>query len=338
MIRATCLFAAGAAAILAGSPALAAPTAAGNKPAARHFEFTYHAEVTGIPAGTKSVDVWLPYPPATEDQTIDHVRIDAPVPTRVTREKEYGNSMVYVHVENPAMTSLPITMTFQVTRRERLRQDRLAASAGGGDARNAAADPLVPRFLQGDRLVPIDARITSMADSVAAGKTTPVDKARAIYDFEEATMTYDKTGTGWGHGDIYYACDAKHGNCTDFHAVFTGFCRAEGVPSRFEIGFPIPPDRGEGDVAGYHCWAQFYLKGHGWVPVDASEGSKHADKRDYFFGDLDENRVQFSLGRDITLSPAQKGEKLNYFVYPYVEVDGKPYDGVTKSFHYRDLP
>ena len=33
--------------------------------------------------------------------------------------------------------------------------------------------------------------------------------------------------------------------------------------------------------------------------------------------------MQFSTGRDITLSPKQDGAPLNYFVYPYVEVDGK---------------
>jgi len=34
--------------------------------------------------------------------------------------------------------------------------------------------------------------------------------------------------------------------------------------------------------------------------------------------------VKFSVGRDIRLDPPQQGEPLNYFVYPYAEVDGKP--------------
>ena len=33
-------------------------------------------------------------------------------------------------------------------------------------------------------------------------------------------MRYDKSGTGWGHGDVLYACDAKKGNCTAFHSLF----------------------------------------------------------------------------------------------------------------------
>ena len=30
------------------------------------------------------------------------------------------------------------------------------------------------------------------------------------------------------------------------------------------------------------------------------------------------------------------GEPLNYFIYPYVEVDGKPWDKITTSFRFED--
>jgi len=35
--------------------------------------------------------------------------------------------------------------------------------------------------------------------------------------------------------------------------------------------------------------------------VDASEAWKHPDKKDYFFGAHDDNRLQFTVGRDIRL-------------------------------------
>ena len=53
----------------------------------------------------------------------------------------------------------------------------------------------------------------------------------------------------------------------------TGPTRAEGIPARFIIGFPLKADA-EGTVPGYHCWAEFYLPGRGWIPVDASDASK----------------------------------------------------------------
>ena len=118
---------------------------------------------------------------------------------------------------------------------------------------------------------------------VTQGKTQALDKARAIYDYVFTTMRYDKTGTGWGHGDVLYACDAKKGNCTDFHSLFIAMARSQGIPARFEIGFPLPPDQHSAEIAGYHCWSDFYIDGNGWIPVDISEAWKHPEKRDYSF-------------------------------------------------------
>ena len=48
------------------------------------------------------------------------------------------------------------------------------------------------------------------------------------------------------------------------------------------------------------------------------------------------NRVQFSMGRDLRLNPAQDGKPLNYFVYPYVEVDGQEYNNVSLAFSFAE--
>jgi len=99
----------------------------------------------------------------------------------------------------------------------------------------------------------------------------------------------------------------------------------------------LPENKDKGDIAGYHCWAEFYATKTGWIPVDISEAWKAKEKENYFFGSVDANRVQFSTGRDITLSPKQDGPPLNYFIYPYVEVDGKPYDKLDKQFSFEEV-
>lgn len=298
----------------------------------RTFEFSYTAEVHDIPAGSKDVQIWLPYPQSDEYQKIVKAKVSSAYPTQILTGSEFGNQMLHIDVKNPAATNIDVTMEFTVERTEHLHNTFTKVSSGA-----TSAPPDLASWLQPDHLVPLDQRIRELSAEVTAGKTTDLEKARAIYDYVLANMKYDKTGTGWGNGDIYWACDAKRGNCTDFHSLFIGLARSAGIPAKFEIGFPIPAGATSGEIGGYHCWAEFYLNGYGWVPIDASEAWKDPAKKEYFFGAHDANRVQFSVGRDLTLTPPQVGPKLNYFIYPYVEVNGLPSTSVNKKFSFRDV-
>lgn len=53
------------------------------------------------------------------------------------------------------------------------------------------------------------------------------------------------------------------GDCGNFSAAFTSLCRNAGIPARPVTGFM------EG-VDAWHVWAEFYVPGSGWVPVDPS--------------------------------------------------------------------
>ncbi len=101
------------------------------------------------------------------------------------------------------------------------------------------------------------------------------------------------------------------------------------------LGRAGPYDQHDGALPGYHCWAQFYVEPYGWIPVDASEAWKHPEKKGYFFGSHDDNRLQFTVGRDIRLDPPQQGYPLNCFIYPYAELDGKPF-ALESKFSFRD--
>ncbi|UOQ73036.1 transglutaminase-like domain-containing protein [Hymenobacter cellulosilyticus] len=303
---------------------------------ARTFAFEYTATVKDLPAQAKETDLWIPVPHSDKSQDINNLVISSPYPYELL-DAAHGNKVLHLRVLNPEPTSFSVSMKFDATRREH--KNPVLVPEAGGKKEKEAADPDMQRWLQADQLVPLDDKIRLWAQEVVAKAKakTDLEKAQAIYNHVVSTVKYDKTGQGWGRGDIYYACDARRGNCTDFHAVFIGYCRAVGIPARFSIGFPLPTERGEGEVKGYHCWAEFYTKATGWVPVDASEAAKDPSRRNYFFGAHDENRVEFTRGRDLTLAPRQQGQTLNYFIYPYAEVDGKPFTSIDKQFRYHDV-
>jgi transglutaminase-like putative cysteine protease len=314
-----------------------APTAGRGAEAAaanvRHFEIQYTAVIPPLPAGAQRLRMWLPYPESDAWQTIDGLIVTAPFAHSVRHDQEYGNSLLFLEAQPPPAPGGEVTMTFAVTRREYVNRPD-----GPHPPEADRTDPkLLARFREADKLVPLQGKIAAVARDATKDAHTDAAKARAIYEYVTAHLHYDKRGTGWGRGDAIWACDNKRGNCTDFHSLLIGMARSVGIPAKFEIGLPVPDGQAEGTIGGYHCWAAFYLDGVGWVPVDSSEASKNPAKRDYFFGALDPNRVRLSVGRDITLDPAQQSAPINYLVYPYVEVDGKPLKGVTQRFSFLDL-
>jgi transglutaminase-like putative cysteine protease len=315
-------------ALLAVAALLAPAVGAEKTPATRSFEATYVAVVEQVPAGISRLEVWVPLPQDTAAQKIANVRVDSPYPGSVRREKEFGNTYYYFSTDEPKAGKLEVRVSFDAERREVL---------SSGPARASHESPeVLRRSLAEESLVTLSPRVRELARRITYGNSTPEGKARAIYDYIVNTMVYDKTTPGWGNGDTERACDVAKGNCTDFHSLFMSLARAEGIPARFIIGFPLKAEPA-GTVPGYHCWAEFYIPGRGWIPVDASDASK-ADprRRDYLFGNLDPDRVQFTMGRDIRLDPPPCAETLNYFIYPYAQGDGHAMTPVSIRFEYRD--
>jgi uncharacterized protein (TIGR03000 family) len=307
-----------------------------DKGKSRTFLFTYGGAVKDLKPGEQA-KIWLPVPVDTAEQTIAIDKKELPGKEQIGKEPQYGNTMLYVEGKANDKGEIPFKVVYKVTRHE-VKTDVKA---------NLVLKPKEPeakitRFLQPDAMVPVEGKPLDLLKDNLKGKKLPGEQhaaAKVLYDVVNTHMKYSKDGKGWGQGDSVWACDSKFGNCTDFHSLFISMARGSKIPSKFEMGFPIPPKRGDGVVGGYHCWAWFLPDGKGWVPVDISEANRFPEMREYYFGNLTEDRVQFTTGRDIDLTPRQDGPALNFFIYPYVEVGGKahPADKVQRSFAYQDL-
>jgi transglutaminase-like putative cysteine protease len=298
----------------------------------RVVEFTYHTDLTGIDPRAHRVEAWIPLPREERFQRVSEIKIDSPAHTEIVAQSAYHNRVVHLSASAPLAASIPVTIRFKVRRAEE--------SADLSMAQRNLPEPRDGKFaayLGPDRLVPIGGEITQVSARAGDIDAPAYQQAKVIYDYVIANMSYDKTGTGWGRGDAIYACNVKKGNCTDFHSLFIAIARSRGIPARFTIGFPLG-EAPSGKIPGYHCWAEFYSGGQ-WVPVDASEAWKHPDRRQYYFGHLDAARVAFTMGRDLVMKPPQQGQPLNFLIYPYVEVDGKPLPqaNAKNQFDYKDI-
>jgi hypothetical protein len=298
----------------------------------RRLRFTYHSDIDKIDPTAHRVEAWIPLPREDQFQTVSNLEVDTPVHHEIVDQHHNGNRLLHLEASGPVPASIPITIRFEVK--------RIEEAPSLEHAQRNVPEPSAAKFaefLGPDRLVPLDGRIAQVSTTLEDQTASPYQQAQIIYEYVVSVMSYDKRGTGWGRGDAIYACDVRRGNCTDFHSLFIALARSRGIPARFTIGFPIGKTK-SAEIPGYHCWAEFYSGGE-WVPVDASEAWKNPARHDYYFGHLDAARVAFTMGRDLQLTPAQQAAPLNYLIYPYVEVDGKPIpkDTIKNHFEYADI-
>lgn len=300
-------------------------------PKSRAFRLDYGATLDGLPEGA-DVRVWLPVPQGNEHQEIQLLESALPADAATATDPTYGNKILYFETKGPSSGNLVFSTSYLVRRRE------VRGLLGEGGIIELT-DEQRKVFLAANKKVPLRGKHLDLLNGIQFS-SDPLAIARALYDRVDDHVRYDKSKPGYGNGDALWVCDSRFGNCTDFHSLFISLARVKGMPARFEIGFPLPPERGEGDIGGYHCWALFHADGKGWVPVDISEADKHPEMKEYYFGNLTENRVTFTTGRDINLVPRQECEPLNYFVYPHVEVDGKvwPKEKLQKRLKFADEP
>ncbi len=268
------------------------------------FEFLYRVTLPEIP---KAARIWLPVPANDAYQAVQVRSMRLAGKERRLKDRAHGNEVLLLEL-GPGDGKKVLELRYAVKRREK--------------GPYAAPRPLAGHYLGSDSKVPLNAEFAKTVAEVLAGKRGELVRARALYDHVIDRMRYMKYGEGWGQGDAVYACDARTGNCTDFHAYFIALARSAGIPARFAIGAAIPADRNRGGIDGYHCWAEFYADGK-WWPVDISEADKYTNLSTYYFGHHPANRLEFSRGRDLVVDPAPAAGAINFLAYPVLEVGGQ---------------
>ncbi|AJE03782.1 transglutaminase-like domain-containing protein [Geobacter pickeringii] len=301
---------------------------------------TVEVDITSQGQG-KEARLWLPYPVSDASQSITGVKVSGDyAESAVYTDRENRTPILYARWPDTA-TSRRLTFSFGAEREEVIRRDF--------PKKEGAWDPADYRqYLSATGLGPVDGEVKELADKITKGKTTVLGKAKAIYDWTCENMYRDPETIGCGRGDVCYLLQKPGGKCTDISSVFVALCRAAGVPAREIFGLRLGKKETEDITTWQHCWAEFFLPGYGWVPVDPAdvrkamlveklklEDARTKELRDYFWGGIDPYRIRIAVGRDVVLNPPQAGKPLNTFGYPYAEVGGKALDFYDpKSFRY----
>jgi transglutaminase-like putative cysteine protease len=205
-------------------------------------------------------------------------------------------------------------------------------------------------FLRPSKAIPTEGVVRAQAQEITRGRTTDLEKARAIYEWiVENTYRNPKT-RGCGLGDIRFMLESRDlgGKCADLNALYVGLARAAGLPARdvygiriarSELGYKSLGPSTENVTKAQHCRAEVYLGGYGWVPVDPADvrkvvleeppGNRPLDDdmvkkaRARLFGSWEMNWMAYNFGHELAL-PGSTGAPVNFLMYPQAEsADGR---------------
>ncbi len=296
----------------------------------RQFSVNYAVELRVPNRAQGTLDVFIPLAQTTSRQRIIKRELISNIGGIEKIEPLYDNRFWYAHVDHAEPGQVvKVSVRYEVERWPYVAKPTQATKILPNTKRSL--------FLKPNKKVPTSGRLLKrvLADIPKPSEDTIQSHLKAAYTYVIDTMEYKKVGVGWGNGDTYWACSEKYGNCTDYHALLISLARAQNIAARFSIGLPVPEDRSEARIEGYHCWVDAWLPGTGWFPMDASEEDKNPGRD--LFGKQPADRMQFTVGRDIELGEGHTTGPLNYFIYPHVELGGQKFSDVRTRFSYHQL-
>ncbi len=259
----------------------------------QRYRVTYIVTVYNEGFTLDELRVYQPRPIAWGGQRDITIETVDPPPTEEGTDPVFGNGIYYWQQSTPVSgESAQFILKFSFTAYETVTNID-PASVESYDT----ADPLYDLYTRSEQFIEAaDQQIIATANQVAGEETNPYLVARKFYDYIIDTVQYERLGKGlFGAKECL---TTGKGECSDYAALFVALCRAHGIPARPVVGYWAVSG-----IANTHAWAEFYLEPFGWIPVDPNIGQVEPANREYYFDNMDNNRVILNKGYNISLVP-----------------------------------
>ena len=142
-----------------------------------------------------------------------------------------------------------------------------------------------------------DRRISSLARSLVGQERNPYLKAKALYEWLIKTIVQSEP---LANRTLFDALDEQKTDAYSASLLFCALARSTGIQAIPIAGVLVDKNRS----AFVHHWAEFWIDGLGWIPVDLALGAGIAPdyfdlpsySAEYYFGNVDSRRIIFSRG------------------------------------------
>lgn len=281
--------------------------------------------ITEVAADARIV-VWVALPADWHGQSVTLGEI-SPEPTAVQIDDITGNHVIEWMVEPPARSPDPESPpTHQFFHYEfELEQKPLHFEIDP-----SAIEPydktsaLYQQYTAQETWIQTTGKIRDQARAIIGTETNPWIQGGLIYDWLLNNLVFVPGGTD--KRDALSTLTDQTGDCGQFSLLFTALCRSIGIPARTVASTWL-----EG---GSHVFAEAYLPGYGWIPVDVSLGqmllpsgggmsreevvafmsSREVPLGDprWFYGNLASGRIVTAVGNNIRFDSPTLGRELTF--------------------------
>jgi len=264
----------------------------------------------------------IPLPQKTETQravTINSVQPEPFVPS-------YQGASIYRFNNIESGSKIQIRQEYSVSR-SRVETNVNVTSLKRTEQNNPL---LYAAYTEADEFLPADHTvIKKVCRQIIGSETNPYNKARRIYTFLTSELSARDSSTTDAGRSILTALEEKSGSPYDLALLFCTLARAAGVPAVPTAGLLVDTEQ----KAVQHWWAEFYVNGFGWVPVDPALASGIpfdtgiADRGRWYFGNLDAYHIAFSRGyqsQEPMLPNGKTTEKVRSYAFRSIWEEATP--------------
>jgi len=256
----------------------------------RSYVFTYMVDVRVDQAALpNALYIWMPQPAVSGSQRNARI-VERSIEPFV--ENHRGTSL-FRFADIAAQTSLRVSLSYVV--------DVYAVETAITNLNPVSLNspsPVRAAHTNASALVPSgDSGIVALAAGITGTDRRPYVMARRIYEWLLSSAGIQAQPLSGG------ALEAYAERIADSYRAALLFCalaRASGIPAVPVAGVLINNLHG----TTRHYWAEFWLDGFGWIPVDPALGAGAApaefalreDHAGFYFGSMDNQRIAFSRG------------------------------------------
>ncbi len=250
----------------------------------------------------ETVRAWLPYPRQDIARQTNVIFISASQSDYILSNDATAHSSIYMEKEAEAGKPTVFTVEYKFTSQGEWVDLTMI------DDNNLIEHPsnLTEYTEERKPHIEFSETLKSLTDEVTRNATGSKETAEAIY-------LYIVENYPWASALEYstiknipeYAIENKKGDCGQVALLLISMLRYKGIPAKWQSGWMMHP----GEV-NLHDWAEYYIDGVGWIPIDVSFGRADSKKnllpKRFFSSGIDSYRLYINDDYSGSFYPKKK--------------------------------